>query len=160
MAWTSPRTWVSGEVPTAANFNTHVRDNLKAIGDAWTSYTPTWTALTTPPAIGNGSVTGAYMQAGKLVHGRARILAGSTTTYGAGIYTVSLPVPALAVTLGVIGHGLINNTGTSSFYRFATLLTTSTIILRDPSAVDWTPTAPFTFGNTDFTEITFTYEAA
>lgn len=28
MAWTTPRTWVASEVPTAANFNAHVRDNL------------------------------------------------------------------------------------------------------------------------------------
>ncbi len=28
MAWTTPRTWVVGETPTAAQFNAHVRDNL------------------------------------------------------------------------------------------------------------------------------------
>lgn len=27
MAWTTPRTWTSGETLTAANMNTHVRDN-------------------------------------------------------------------------------------------------------------------------------------
>jgi hypothetical protein len=29
--WTSPRTWVASEVPTAAIFNAHVRDNLNAL---------------------------------------------------------------------------------------------------------------------------------
>jgi hypothetical protein len=29
MAWTAPRTWVVGEIVTAALLNTHVRDNLK-----------------------------------------------------------------------------------------------------------------------------------
>lgn len=46
MAWTTPRTWTDGEVPTAAIFNTHVRDNIAwhHSGDgAWTS-----------PAIGGG----------------------------------------------------------------------------------------------------------
>jgi len=33
MAWTAPRTWVTGEVVTAAMMNTHVRDNLLAIHD-------------------------------------------------------------------------------------------------------------------------------
>lgn len=33
MAWTAPRTWVVGEIPTAANFNTHVRDNMLALDD-------------------------------------------------------------------------------------------------------------------------------
>lgn len=32
MAWTAPRTWVVGEVATAAQLNTHLRDNLNAIG--------------------------------------------------------------------------------------------------------------------------------
>ena len=29
MAWTAPRTWVTGEVVTAALMNTHVRDHLR-----------------------------------------------------------------------------------------------------------------------------------
>lgn len=29
MAWTTPKTWAISEVLTAANFNTHVRDNLR-----------------------------------------------------------------------------------------------------------------------------------
>ena len=67
MAWTSPRTWVASEVVTAAIMNTHVRDNLKAIGDAWTSFTPTWTGVTTNPAIGNGTLNGQHMVVGKFV---------------------------------------------------------------------------------------------
>jgi len=31
MAWTAPRTWVSGELVTASLFNTHLRDNLLAL---------------------------------------------------------------------------------------------------------------------------------
>lgn len=33
MAWTTPRTWTDGELVTAAIMNTHVRDNLNAIGN-------------------------------------------------------------------------------------------------------------------------------
>lgn len=33
MPYTSPRTWLVGEVPTAAIFNTHLRDNLIALKD-------------------------------------------------------------------------------------------------------------------------------
>lgn len=32
MVWTTPRTWSDGELENAAVFNTHVRDNLEAIG--------------------------------------------------------------------------------------------------------------------------------
>jgi len=34
MAWTAPRTWVTGELVTAALLNTHLRDNLLATGVA------------------------------------------------------------------------------------------------------------------------------
>lgn len=34
MAWSTPRTWVAGEVPTAAIFNAHVRDNFNETGVA------------------------------------------------------------------------------------------------------------------------------
>jgi hypothetical protein len=95
MAWTSPRTWVAGEVATAANLNTHVRDNLKAIGDAWTSYTPTWTSTGSAPAIGNGSLAGAYILAGKLCHFRASVTFGTTTTFGTGAYSIGLPTAAI-----------------------------------------------------------------
>lgn len=33
MAWSTPRTWTAGEIPTAAIFNAHVRDNLLALQD-------------------------------------------------------------------------------------------------------------------------------
>jgi len=32
MAWTAPRTWVDGELETAAIFNPHIRDNFLAAG--------------------------------------------------------------------------------------------------------------------------------
>ena len=31
MAWTTPRDWTYGDIPTAALFNTHIRDNLNAL---------------------------------------------------------------------------------------------------------------------------------
>ncbi len=34
MAWTAPRTWVTGETVTAAIMNTHVKDNLTALKSA------------------------------------------------------------------------------------------------------------------------------
>lgn len=86
MVWTSPRTWVSGETVTAALLNTHLRDNLKALGDAWTSYTPTLTGM----SLGNGTMSARYIQAGHTLFLRVRIAAGTTTTYS-GSVTISLP---------------------------------------------------------------------
>jgi hypothetical protein len=31
MAWTAPRTWADGELPTAAQFNSNFRDNLNEL---------------------------------------------------------------------------------------------------------------------------------
>ena len=91
--WTAtPRTWVAGEVPTAANFNTDVRDFGRAFADAWTSYTPTLTASTTNPT--NWTQTGYYMRAGKLVICKFILTAGASVTAGSGTYRVALPVNA------------------------------------------------------------------
>lgn len=45
MVWTVPRTWVTGEIVTAAHLNTHVRDNLNALRDNGT--------FASRPAAGN-----------------------------------------------------------------------------------------------------------
>lgn len=42
MAWTAPRTWVTGETVTAALMNTHVRDNLTALKAATLPAHPMW----------------------------------------------------------------------------------------------------------------------
>jgi hypothetical protein len=94
MAWTSPSTWVAGAVLTAAQLNAQVRDNMKAIGDPWTAYTPVWTGATTNPVIGNGTILGAYSQAGKMVNFWLEVTMGSTTTYGSGGYSITLPAAA------------------------------------------------------------------
>ena len=47
MAWTSPRTWVTGEVVTAAELNAHVRDNTIALRMQFV------TSLPGSPADGN-----------------------------------------------------------------------------------------------------------
>jgi hypothetical protein len=74
-------------------------DSTEATGMKWTgdwiSYTPTWTAATTNPAIGNGSLTGGYRRIGQQIDFFADIGAGSTTTFGTGIWRISLPVAAV-----------------------------------------------------------------
>lgn len=35
MAWTTPRTWTTAEVPTAAIMNAHIRDNLNSLVDGF-----------------------------------------------------------------------------------------------------------------------------
>lgn len=65
----------------------------------WIPYTPAWTGATTNPVIGNGVISGRYIQVGKTVDFRVVIAMGSSTTYGSGQYRVGLPVAALGTQL-------------------------------------------------------------
>jgi hypothetical protein len=93
MVWHDPRTWVAGEKPPAATLNEHIRDNFKAIGDPWAAWgtAPAWTAATTNPVLGNGTLTHGLLTAGKSVGFWVEMVAGGTTTFGSGSWLLSLP---------------------------------------------------------------------
>jgi hypothetical protein len=166
MAWVTPRTWTAAEDVDAAMMNT-LRDALKAIGDPWTAYTPTWAATGTAPAIGNGSIVGGYIAAGKFIHFRAVITMGTTTTFGTGTYTISPPV-----TPGGAGRTRMSGTArddsaSADFPAFAIIAngTTNAPLRTLPTTagnalVGIDPTTPFTWANLDSLTIHGTYEAA
>jgi hypothetical protein len=64
------------------------------ITTAWTSYTPVWTAASSNPVIGNGTIEGYYKVIGKTCFVRGNIAMGSTTTFGSGEWYVSMPFTA------------------------------------------------------------------
>ena len=130
---------------------------------AWTSYTPTLAG--TGWAIGNGTISGFYCQIGKMVHIRGSILFGSTSTYGAGVPTVSLPVTAKdAAQVGTHLTQLID----------ASLSATNIGVLRPDSttamALNYlgtngamtavSSTAPFTWASSDAVRFVAYYEIA
>ena len=65
-------------------------------GSAWTAYTPTFTAATTNPTLGNFTRVGRWRRIGKTVHFTIVITCNSTTGQGSGTYTFGLPVSARA----------------------------------------------------------------
>lgn len=71
--------------------DTTAADKLKYDNGAWTSFTPTWTAVTTNPAVGNGTLVGRFKQRGKIVHLAYELTMGSTTTFGSGTWSLGLP---------------------------------------------------------------------
>jgi transcription elongation factor len=170
MGWTAPRTWVAAETVTAALFNAHLRDNLKAIADPWVSYTPAWTSSGTAPALGNGTIVGASRTLGpKTVHFYILLTMGSTTTYGTGTYRLSLPTAAASrgTSAGMVIAGHLWDNGVALWgVQSCRFVTTSTIELLAPTATAdarlavVAQTVPFTFGNTDVITISGTYEAA
>lgn len=163
MVWTSPRTWVAGEKPTATTFNTHVRDNFKAIGDPWTSYTPTLSNVT----LGTGgTVVGAYVQAGKLVLGRVIITLGTGGSFtGAAMFT--LPVsPLITTDLMPLGTVMMLDTSASVSFdavcRWATATSNVAIQyhLGTVAASIVNATTPWTWAVGDKLFAQFAYEAA
>lgn len=98
----APRTWVVGEVVSAAIMNQEIRDQLNTFYGAWTAYTPAWTASTNP-AIGNGTITGRYMKIGRTVLVEINLICGSTTTFGSGSWNFSLPAASAATGITKVG---------------------------------------------------------
>ncbi|MFE4701470.1 hypothetical protein ACFRIC_30850 [Streptomyces sp. NPDC056738] len=99
----TPRTWVVGEVVSAAIMNQEVRDQFNSIFAAWTTYVPTWTSSGTAPALGNGTMVGRYMKIGRTVICHINMTTGSTSTYGTGNYNWSLPFTAANAGASIVG---------------------------------------------------------
>lgn len=157
MAWTSPRTWVAGETPSAATLNTHIRDNLKAIGDPWTSYAPTVGGMT----VGNATVTAGYVSTGKLTHFWIKLVFGSTSAMGASP-TFTLPVNAPARTVGARVLMFDTSAAAASAYKVGAAFNsnTSSLLIRDDASAAITSTTPFTWATGDEIVINGTYEAS
>lgn len=163
---TTPRTWVVGEVVTAALLNVEIRDQFASFFGAWSTYTVTWSATTTNPTIGNGTLLGRYMKIGRTVHGHIDLICGSTTTYGSGTYSFSLPAAAAASGTGSRvttaqalganrfgGSGIISPTATDSTPFFPSGTGVSNLTACSPSV-------PFAWASTNQLRNTFTYETA
>jgi hypothetical protein len=94
--------------------------SLSPLAGAWTSWSPSWTGSTTNPAIGNGTLTGTYLQVGKTVFFDIVMVAGTTTTYGSGEFQFSLPVEAkngFAATVSLRGGSPLNSVAGSADCR-------------------------------------------
>ena len=158
MAW-NPRTWVALEKISAAKLNT-IRDSLKMIGDPWTAYTPVWTASTTNPTLGNGTLNGRFMQAGQLVTGNIDLVFGSTTTLGTGNYSWTLPTNAQNFRY-VQGSCEILDTSAATIYPRCILPTNAnTIAVADFTPVRLNNAGPIPWAAGDRISIGFSYEAA
>jgi len=173
MAYTS---WsvVYGEQPSAAKWNilgtndAHFADLVDPTeGDAWSSYTPTFTNTT----LGSGSVAGKYKQLGKTVFFRASFTFGAGSAVS-GSVTVSLPVTSIAVpdTKMPIGQVEYNDSDSSLFHGSVVWTTTTTATLRVDTTIGGvgtyvrqdvtSSTIPFTWASGDEMHVQGMYEAA
>jgi len=155
MTWTTPRTWVAGEKPSASTLNTHIRDNFGAIGDARTAFTPTTANIT----LGNGTLTGALTSAGKLFHSRMKFVLGSTSAI-TGSPTFTFGVTAVA-SRTVVARAVYWDDSASATKIGGGINTSTTVLnLRDDASAALSSTNPFTWATSDEIIIEVTGEAA
>jgi hypothetical protein len=159
MAWTAPRTWVAGEVITAAMLNTHIRDNLTVLADGtWKSYTPTLTNIT----LGTGgTAVGSWVQIGKTVHFTILITFG-TGGAPSGVPVATLPLP-MAAAIGT-AQVAFTDTGSNTYNGvgyYASLTSVSAYVPGTNGVfVGTSATVPFAFGSTDTIKYAGTYQAS
>jgi len=137
--------------------------NLAEIGAAWTSYTPTWTASGTAPAIGNGVLAGAYKKLGKLLFVRVRWVAGSTTTFGTGQYFFALPAGVSSVggvEQPLVGKGFDSSSGLNYVLAGFVIAGATKIEAISNAAGGVGQTSPVTWANGDNMHFTGVIEAA
>jgi hypothetical protein len=127
---------------------------------AWNSFTPGWTS-STPPSIGNGTRAGFYKQLGKIVHFKAVITFGSTTTYGTGAWAFPLPVTPHANAEGFVAsflgiQGANRAVGLGSYQSADGGL----VVYASAGSTLWQSGSPLTWANTGILRYSGTYEAA
>jgi hypothetical protein len=142
--------------------NTHIRDNLKAIGDPWTSYTATWSSTGGSPAIGSGgSVAGAWMSAGKLVHFRiTHTWGGAGLNVGTGIYQWLLPSTAFASRIWLGGVVSYDSSGSVVDVGHCFANTTTSVGGLIAAGTRISATSPYSWANGDTIILSGTYESA
>ena len=157
----NPFPFVAGAVLEAAQLN--------GIGEAFTSFTPAWTATTTNPVIGNGTLTGAYTRVNKLVFAQYTLIPGSTTTFGTGDYRFSFPVTAKNLTnfSAIFSTCFMFDSNVAQMYSATASMVNSVTVFRlnafpnsTQTVTPFGPTAPFTLAVNDEIYFSIVYEAA
>lgn len=124
------KTWVAGDVVTAADVTTY----LSGEGGAWSTWTPAITQSGAVTATVNHAVYGRW---GRLIVASFRLtVTGAGTSSNA--VAISLPVTA-ARSIGSVGTGLIFDTSASLSYTGQCDIASTTTIQYSPQGVGVSP---------------------
>lgn len=160
MAWPSTvPSFTAGAVLAASKLN-DIRDALSTLGDAWTTYVPTWSSSGTAISLGNASITGRYRAVGKTIDFRILLVMGSSTTYGTGVYNFSLPFTPTALTSWeALGSCVATDSSASDRYGLTALYAGgSNVSAVGGAAGRLGQLVPFTWASTDRLSITGRFE--
>jgi hypothetical protein len=152
-----------------ANDTVLTADSTAATGLKWVgamvTYTPTWTASTTNPAIGNGTLVGKYLRVGNFCYVRIRLQLGSTSTTGSGNWRFALPFTAQTNSLndGAPAGGYSEDNGVAGYRIVACAIPTDGTYVEPQNGTgnsSYSSTIPFTWANTDYLQFSIVYEVA
>ncbi len=127
------------------------------------SYAITWTGAVTNPAIGDGSLTGFYTLQNKICTVQIKMLAGSTTTFGSGVWSFGLPFAVSGDVEQAIGSAMALDVATN-FYTGTCLIDanqgTMFVLLGGTAGNYASATAPFTWVSDDYLYAQISYPVA
>jgi hypothetical protein len=134
---------------------------IKTTTDPWTSYAPTWTGSISNPVINNGVISASYRQVGKTVDLKGKITMGTTTTFGSGVWLISLPVTAVDI-LSVGAAVIFDQSAAATRMAGTCNMSTTSLIQFWPGTGGGqvTNAIPMTWATTDLLIWSITYEAA
>lgn len=116
------------------------------------AFTPAWTSSGAQPSIGNGTLTGWYVQMGKLIKQVISLTWGSTTSSGTGIWFFGLALNAKSaqdLAGNTTAYG--NDAGVNTYTAIGTMQDSARIVIVNSGGGNqWNPTVPFTWGTGDF----------
>ncbi|GAA2566407.1 hypothetical protein GCM10010435_44520 [Winogradskya consettensis] len=135
----------------------------------WTGYTPLWTASGVNPVINSlGKISGRYQQTGKRVHCVGRISMGTNTSWGTGLWYVTLPVQARwdsDVQFQMLSPGAaycFDNSDTGNRFGAIALIAdpNKLMFVTSNGAGNVSQNIPFIWATSDHLDWSITYEAA
>jgi len=131
--------WVTGDIALEAKYD-----------GRWVPYTPAWTAPGgTDPVISlDGILMGASARLGNTVFWSATMIAGPSTTFGAGTWQVTIPVLTNGICLASC-FAYDVSADTTYEGRWIQATTTTVFGVSYNSGAGWSATFPFTWANGD-----------
>lgn len=158
----TPKTWVAGDVLTAAQMNAELRDALLGAfplgppDTAWTSYTPT---LTQSATVTKTVTYAKYQRIGRTIHVAVSLaITGAGTTGNAILAGLPVTAAALAGVTGVFRYFDAGNTNYAGATVGASTTTVQFYVSENGNAMGVNPA--FGAANTDVLQFYVTYEAA
>lgn len=142
----------AGVTLTDSSTNSYIVDSRDT---PWQSYTPVWTTSGAAPSIGNGSIVGKWNKIARDTLVYVRMDFGSTTNFGTGAWTLTLPKVSADQ---MFGSGAADVAGT--FYLISPRSASSgatCVLFADNATNNVTQLIPGTWASGGFLEFTLRY---